>query len=407
MDSTLLYLYILGIVQILVITLSLLLFISPLLCLTVYYPHEPAPRIVQLAYPTLQKIPFLLFVNQTVIHSEWYVASISQYAGARGTTAAKILTFATSIAGTLQIILSILLWNAPDTNLPNTVNDARLVLLILGGIGCICLGQAESAIPWHYGRREQIILEWTTLSEAERRGELSEAAAALELLSASTFSVLLHPQWNKTVQTISDVPAVNEALLTGTMKTSEAIEALQDLQQYLPDNDAPVIPPSGYITYRTYQMGSEDIPIGGLNELILENDLSEKNLYSTIHMTGALILILCTWCAHLIPPFATRSRVVSLIIGSVGGGMFLVFSVLQYLSGNYDSSFGIKSLPSCLTTQGPQCVFHCCRCVQTQPSLYRCSKKTLGLLFIGIELIAFASMMYSTAIEALVLAGTD
>jgi hypothetical protein len=407
MDSTLLYLYILGIAQISVITLSIILFISPLICFAAYYPHEPAPRIVQLAYPTLQKIPFLLFVNQTVVHSEWYVASISQYAGARGTTAAKILTFATATAGVLQIILSILLWNAPNTNVSNTVNDARLVLLILGGIGSICLGQAESAIPWHYGRREQIILEWATLSETERQQRLNAAITSLEHIASSTFSVVIHPQWNKTAHPIPDTEAVDQGLLTGTLKTSEAIEALHDLQHYLPENGAPEIAPKGYITYRTYQMGSEDISIGGLNELILENDLSEKSLYTTIHIIGALLLMLCTWAAHLIPPFSSTHRILSLILGSVGGGMFLLFSFLQYLSGNYDQSPGIRSLPLCLTTRKPNCLFYYCRCVQTQPTAYRLSKKTLGLIFISIELIAFAAMMYSTGIEALILAVSD
>jgi hypothetical protein len=65
MEDTISYLLILGVAQFGLVVIALGLFISPFICLSSYYPYEPAPRVVQLAYPTIRKVPF---VNQTVIH---------------------------------------------------------------------------------------------------------------------------------------------------------------------------------------------------------------------------------------------------------------------------------------------------------------------------------------------------
>src|ERR1700753_1872659 len=61
--------------------------------------NEPLARILLWGYPNNSKIFFVKHVHATVLHELWYVKSISEYAGARGTTAGKVLQSATSVLG--------------------------------------------------------------------------------------------------------------------------------------------------------------------------------------------------------------------------------------------------------------------------------------------------------------------
>jgi hypothetical protein len=455
MEDTVYYLLILGVAQFGLVVITLGLFISPFICLWSYYPYEPAPRVVQLAYPTIRKVPFVLFVNQTVIHQRWYVASISQYAGARGSTAAKILTFATTAGGVLQIMLSILIWfyNTSDyANEGSHSNHARLVLLLIGGIACVFIGQAESAILWKYGRQQQIYVEWASMSLETRKSELNRSTQTLsKVLSTSLPStgaiavsinnvptpdsnIIVHPQWTKvcdsllasndntsplltnnpndhqvvTVDTFTSalvetkassgtmVNDVANGNLIGTMTYTVATEALKDLRRFS-SIETPNIPPEGYITFRAYEKGGDDIVVGGIQELILENDDSEKNEYSTIHMVSALLLIICSFVAHILTS-STVAQWVSMIVASVGMAFFIIFCLMQYIAGNYDTG-----IPEILTTQSPGCLFHMCRCSQMEPDEYPCNKKILGIAFIFVEMIAFGSIMVSTGIEGILI----
>ena len=305
MEDTVYYLLILGVAQFGLVVITLGLFISPFICLWSYYPYEPAPRVVQLAYPTIRKVPFALFVNQTVIHQRWYVASISQYAGARGSTAAKILTFATTAGGVLQVLLAILIWfhNTANANDNLYIDHIRFALLLIGGVACVFIGQAESAILWKYGREEQVYVEWATMSLETRKSELNRSTQTLtQVLSTSSPStgavavsinnvptpdsnIIVHPQWKKVCNSLltekdntspllsnnpndhqvvtadtftsalvaknaSSKAVVNDVAngsLIGTMTYSVATEALRDLQRFS-SLQIPNIPPEGYIT---------------------------------------------------------------------------------------------------------------------------------------------------------------
>ena len=454
MEDTVYYLLILGVTQFGLVVITLGLFISPFICLWSYYPYEPAPRVVQLAYPTIRKVPFVLFVNQTVIHQRWYVASISQYAGARGSTAAKILTFATTAGGVLQVLLAILIWfhNTASANDNLHIDDARLALLLIGGVACVFIGQAESAILWKYGREEQVYVEWTTMSLETRKSELNRATQTLtKVLSTSAPStgavavsinnvptpdsnIVVHPQWQRVCDSVltandntspllvnnlndhqvvtadtftsalvatstSSKAMVNDVVngnLIGTMTYSVATEALKDLQRFS-TLETPNIPPEGYITFRAYEKGGNDIIVTTPPELILENDDSEKNEYATIHMISALLLIICSFVAHILIT-STSAQLISMIIASVGMAFFVIFCLMQYIGGNYDTG-----IPEILTTQSPGCIFHMCRCSQMEPDEYPCDKKLLGIAFIFVEMFAFGPIMVSTAIEAIMM----
>jgi len=482
MDPTLTYLLIAGLTQICLVGVSLALFISPFVCLSKYYPDEPAPRVVQLAYPTIRKVPFVLFVNQTVVHREWYVASISQYAGARGSTAAKVLTFATSAGGVLQLVLAILIWfyNTTDSTGSNsTIAHIRLILLLIAGIGCVLIGQAESAVLWKYGRQQQIYTEWSMMAPETRREELIRATQSLSQILAPHVplnseadapsqrgtavtsgssvvgiedrKIIIHPQWQRVCQSVdknlfrshadiespshheAETPTVKHRLLTtgdftsalinveastssspstdritlnagiangnltGTLTSNVAFEALTDLRRFA-TLETPDIAPEGYVTFRAYEMGGNDIIVGGVQELIIENDESEKNQYATIHMISALLLIVCSFAAHLMADSNSTAQVASKVLASIGLAFFVVFCLMQYIAGNYDSS-----IPEVITTENPGCLFHCCRCAQMEPSEYPCNKKLLGMAFIFVEMIAFGSIMASTAAEGIIM----
>ena len=477
MEATLTYLLIAGLTQVSLVGISLMLFISPFVCLSRYYPEEPAPRVVQLAYPTIRKVPFVLFVNQTVVHREWYVASISQYAGARGSTAAKVLTFATTAGGVLQLVLAILIWfyNTTDSTDPNLrTAHVRLVLLLIAGLGCVLIGQAESAVLWKYGRQQQIYTEWSMMAIETRRAELIRATQSLSHIlgtdrpdvpqieapaspqsdatpatavgssagvGVENRKIIVHPQWQKVCQSVdknlvqshaetatakhrllttgdftsalinveastspsgsTDPITLNVGIangnLTGTLTASVAVEALQDLKRFA-TLETPDIAPEGYVTFRAYEKGGNDIIVGQIQELILENDASEKNQYAAIHMISALLLIVCSFVAHLMADSSSTAQVASKTLASIGLAFFIVFCLMQYVAGNYDSS-----IPEVITTESPGCVFHCCRCPQMEPSEYPCNKKLLGMAFIFVEMIAFGSIMASTAAEGIIM----
>jgi hypothetical protein len=513
MEPTLWYLLIIGLTQVGLVGLSLTVFIAPFVCLYRYYPDEPAPRVVQLAYPTIRKVPFVLFVNQTVVHREWYVASISQYAGARGSTAAKVLTFATTAGGVLQLILAMLIWtyNTSHSRRENiNIAHIRLALLVIAGIGCILIGQAESALLWKYGREQQIYTEWSMMTVESRRDEIIRATQCLnKILGVSANSVvvtsqltpivvedskiIVHPQWQKVclsvdkcsllLHNVNDTPSdhnishleitdpdpssrseesgrgegppepcsqpsihsttyndyfshiehrmfttgnftsalihveaatslscttnsitLNQNIangnLTGTLTSNLAFEALRDLNRFA-TLETPIIPPEGYVTFRAYERGGNDIIVGGVQELILECDELEKNHYSIIHMVSALVLIICVFIAHFMADSHDISQFASKTLSCIGLAFFVIFCIMQYVAGNYDSS-----IPDFLTTENPGCMFHRLRCAQMEPREYPCNKKLLGMAFIFVEMIAFGSIMASTPAEAIIMYST-
>jgi hypothetical protein len=135
--------------------------------------------------------------------------------------------------------------------------------------------------------------------------------------------------------------------------------------------------------------------------LILENDELEKNQYSIIHMVSALILIICVFIAHFMADSHDIPQLASKTLSCIGLVFFVIFCIMQYVAGNYDSS-----IPEFLTTENPGCLFHRLRCAQMEPREYPCNKKLLGMAFIFVEMIAFGSIMASTAAEAIIMYST-
>jgi hypothetical protein len=115
-------------------------------------------------------------------------------------------------------------------------------------------------------------------------------------------------------------------------------------------------------------------------------------------MISALSLIVCSFAAHLMIDSNSTAQVTSKVLASIGLAFFVVFCLMQYVAGNYDSG-----LPELITTESPGCLFHCCRCAQIEPLEYPCNKKLLGMAFIFVEMIAFGSIMASTAAEGIIM----
>ena len=119
--------------------------------------NEPRPRIVQWSYPAsalkyintrYRKFLFLRplkWVSRTRVLHEWYVKSISEYAGARGTSASKLMLMCTTMCGTLQIVLAI------GMNITQLCSRHRMWCLVLGGVCCVGIGVIESALLWESG----------------------------------------------------------------------------------------------------------------------------------------------------------------------------------------------------------------------------------------------------------------
>lgn len=104
---------------------------------------EPYPRVSQFAYPsTVEKRWFLMHVNRTALRREWYVSSISQFVGARGTTGAKLMILLTTSLSLSTLYLTALLWST------SVIPTASLVLFVLASVGLCTLGFVESAVEW-------------------------------------------------------------------------------------------------------------------------------------------------------------------------------------------------------------------------------------------------------------------
>ena len=452
-------LLVVGCVDIALIILVMTLFILPFTCASRWYPNEPAPRIVQLGFPSLQVLPFSMFVVNTVIQPRWYVSSISEYGGARGSSAAKLLALATSAAGCLQFVLAIFIWQYTQYAYGSDYYAlARFILLSIGSCGCIMIGFAESAILWKYGQMEQTRLLWVEMTNTQRIHAIRNAIAAYEnMLSLDTASqtdsvnvkLVLHPAWQQAMQKslaektstptrdpiLSSALHVYQALNLPEQTTQElrAVLKLTDIKAYLNQLQAllatkesglnhvsgiatvsfqdPILqdtPPAAYMAFVKYETDGQDILIRGASpELILENDAQEKGLYSTIHVVSALVLIVANFAANILDVdlYFFPARYGSVILSIIGLTAFIAFCLMQYLSGNYDDSLPFPSnwFPY-LTTESSSCFLHCCRCPQMQPKQYKsCSKKTLSLLFISVEIVAFLSIIMSIPIEAIML----
>lgn len=408
------------------------------------YPNEPAPRIVQYGFPALTRRALSIFVNNTVIQPDWYVSSISEYGGARGTTAGKMLTLATTLAGCFQFVLALCIYQYGAYEYL-----ARFILLVIGALGCLCIGLAESALLWKYGRVQQIRLLWDLMDITNQHWQVQNALNVLREMQHAVEEekeakqnnddeiIIVHSHWNYLLSRSNyklrrlsynvSLPSAHPSLEPSSMfmvthksawHGSEGYLTVDQIQNGITELTAAITkdrydqPPEAYIVLTKFETEVADVIVSGKSgtsaETILQADDQEKGIYSTIHMISALLLIFCNFAAHVISLDELRvnpARYGSFILAIVGMSAFIVFCMMQFLSGNYNSSLPI---PACLmpylTTTSPNCCLHRLYCPQTQPNTYgKWSKKSLSLCFILVETIAFVTIVVSTPLEAILL----
>lgn len=488
-------LFVLGWIDLGLIFFAMSIFVFPFTCGSRWYPNEPAPRIVQYGFPASKRLPFVMFVNNTVIHPDWYVSSISEYGGARGTTSGKALTLATTCTGVFQFALALCLYQyGAYESLP------RFVLLSLGAGACMMIGLAESALSWKYGRDQQIRLLWSVMGNENRREQLENALLVLRQMESAILSqsskqsqnhlelpadTVLHGYWKTLLQhqgynhfsvhilrdgakfpsahvsspdassfvvtsaaVARDAAETNsssnlkgclsatqidsyiselEHILTAPPHTTvshHSIEAKADVQEAPPTSSSrnlsdvhlgpietvlmmPEQPPQAYIALTLFETDVADVIVSGASgtspELILQTDDKEKSVFANVHMFSAIGLIFCNFAAHVISLHelsVNPARYGSFTCAVVGVSSFIVFCLMQFLSGNYNDSL---PLPACFKPHATSWL-RALYCPQTQPSSYgKCSKKALALCFICVESLAFLSIVMSTPIEAILL----
>lgn len=132
----------LGIAHLLLVLTGCTLFLTLIgLCCPSW--DEPYPRVVQLAYPSSNENRwFLMHVSRTALRRNWYVSSISQFVGARGTTGAKLMMLMTTTLSLSSIYIQSLLWTE------GSIPTVALVLSVISSFGLGTLGFCESALEW-------------------------------------------------------------------------------------------------------------------------------------------------------------------------------------------------------------------------------------------------------------------
>ena len=356
------------------------------------------PRIVEWSYPSSSATFFVKQVFSTVIHELWYVKSISEYAGARGTTAGKILQTTTSVLGMSQLILALLIWqyySNSDQNSENfqssSITLTRLILYCIGATACSVIGNCESAILWIYGRDEKIRTDW--MNESDRSAAISLTQIELKKLESATML---------TTEEQSAMPTKDE--LTAALDNAEKVIGVGNISQ-----NYPVYPPECYYVYERYTKITKELSYGKpyLN-IMVDEDEADKALYANIHMVSAIILIVCNTTAACLGWMNCFAKEVSIFFGLIGCGMFIVFSLMQYLSGNYDQELGLNDICGMdLTTQQNTNCFrkfmHYFRCAQNEVESYRCSKKIYGIIFIFVEFVGFGGVSAAIGVEAVLM----
>jgi hypothetical protein len=457
--------HILGWLQLSVIALCLLLFVAPFTFFRKYYPNEPQLRITQLGFPSGSSVAFLMHVHSTVLHDRWYVKSISEYVGPRGTTASKIMSAITSIVGTLQIVLALLVFayekggnNGTSGNSSSEGGSeaiAQLVLLCLGGAMGIFVGIAESTLPWKYGREAKIHAQWRDADLATKREMLSEAIRELPQYSetnsgSSTSSNLINFDY-LSMQLQSCLHSL--PLVTATPSSAPAIATAFDFNQGNNNNNNSSVartaitnkdetkndekkddrkedtklnqantaitkpeldrPPQAYLDYAVLRaQHREQTEHNNSYRQVLEiNDSAVKDEYNAIHMAVALGLVFFNSIAFFLnaPTQSSTANLVAFLCALIGLSIFVVFSIMQYVSGNYDDGLAILKRYTCkgLLPHGMLSA-SCCpslRCNQQEPEHYpaNCSRQTLGRVFIAVEILGFGLLVLSLSLKSIIL----
>jgi hypothetical protein len=117
-----------------------------------------------------------VWVVDTRAEPEWWTTSISEYAAARGTSGAKLLSAAMAVCGALQIVEGSLLGTLC------VLSDTGRALLWAGGIGAIVLGQMEASDEYEDSPAMHKLKAWYGVGHA---------IGALAFVTLSTAGVII------------------------------------------------------------------------------------------------------------------------------------------------------------------------------------------------------------------------
>jgi hypothetical protein len=505
----------LGVVQIFAVFISLLWLYIPICLSTSRIDQEPRVRMVRWLGSRVNK-----WVMLTKALQSWYPKSISEYSGARGSTQHQVLAAATSVAGTLQVAIAILLW------IGSYATVGRMIVLIIGGVCCVFIGQMESAINWervikryqsdrppditYFIPREALTTEETAiLDQAEREGpgvrEPVQQKEYLRVRPVPTAKVLIERKEASIESTTINSADRNLALPEKPDDRGPGSPELVAIREQSPNsqpNDRPkdyptVLRGSGssesevrYDIHNIWKdhrailapVNPEDCVLEMLvpdeisdaeyqhtkrHQYTLEQEARDKSLLSFVHMIAALGFIGCTFTSEAVMnkispgDFDGSTSIgdsnLSFVLAVIGMTAFVMFSMMSWLSGNYDEGMRASRILRLFQARrvAPWCVMYqrypghsgvqfrqiqenravishwCCVCSNRthveqyvrelqdarlyQPTTYdhpddRCGCQPMcirsraawiGLVFIVVETTAFGVLILSVAVEAI------
>ncbi len=290
----------LGIVHLILILIGCILFLI-LLGVCCWAWDEPYPRVVQYAYPSSSENRWwLMHVSRTALRKEWYVSSISQFVGARGTTGSKLMLLLTTTLSLSSAYITAVMWCERACPL------STLVLTVLASLGLGLLGFVESSLEW-----TPLPLDYPDLESGEDQNRMNAFYSKLEITR-----------------------------LTG------------------------------------------------------EDDAWIKAQFSNLHMCAAFLFVLAQFaaqvCRYVWGGSTVRGADTGLAFASVGLGLFLVFCVLQWVSGANDDMLEGSNC-SCLRARDMPDWLRLCYCPQGAAYSPR-QLKRISWSFIGVELASFVSL---------------
>lgn len=135
--------FIYGLVQLGVTYAALMFFLYILGTCTNGEKYALHPKMVKLNYPKSERNDWVHFcVSETAIKYGWYVTSISQFCGCRGSSANKILMVITCFVASSQLHSAIFLYKTGEFTI------SILTMACVSSFALFTLGFCESAILW-------------------------------------------------------------------------------------------------------------------------------------------------------------------------------------------------------------------------------------------------------------------
>ena len=349
---------------------------------------EPCPRAVRWTYPggihQTHRHWFLVHVGQTRLLKDHYVNSVSQYVGARGTSGAKLMLMACTGSACCQIHLAYMLWRVTALRFPDEA-AVRWLLMWLSAAALILLGMAESAIDWKDA--EQRLKDGQRNSKAERKEAVAAAA-------------------DPDLQSSRRVPHSDQDSSNGS---SGAV------------HDGTSSPYSNQLEFSSVPLTRSD------TEGLEDPQGTGKARMRMMHMVAAFMVVGFTSAGQLYGHW--QLRLPSVIVASVGLCTFILFCLMQWLSGVNDelipdalepyraanvmySRWGSFTRPVCYCPPGfqydrqlqPLCV-KICDCISTaegegEGAMTRSHLHCASWWFICVEVVAFLALTGAAGVEA-------